>query len=75
MVLNPQPIVSPLPVNERYILLSTLSSINCNLLKNTDFALRQTLLFGNFSFDSNKNFEILLIINYQLRDFMRPSLK
>ena len=49
----------PLFTNERYTLLSTLSSIDCTLLNNTDFVLTQTLLFGNLSFNSNKNLEIL----------------
>ena len=49
----------PIFTNERYTLLSTLSSIDCNLLNNTDFVLTQTLLFGNLSFNSNKNLEIL----------------
>ena len=49
----------PLFTNERYTLLSTLSSIACNLLNNTDFILTKTLLFGNMSFNSNKNLEIL----------------
>ena len=49
----------PLFINERYAFLSTLSSIDCNLLNNTDFVLTQTLPFGNLSFDSNKNLEIL----------------
>ena len=44
--------------NERYILLSTLSSIHCNFL-NYWFRFTQTLLFGNLSFNSNKNLEIL----------------
>ena len=49
----------PLFTNERYTLLSTLSSIDCNLLNNTDFVLTKTLLFGNFSLNSNKNLELL----------------
>ena len=49
----------PIFTNERYTLLSTLSSIDCNLLNNTGFVLTQTLLFGNLSFNSNKNLEIL----------------
>ena len=49
----------PVFTNERYTLLSTLSSTDCNLLNNTDFVLTKTLLFGNFSFNSNKNLEIL----------------
>ena len=44
----------PLFTNERYTLSSTLSSIDCNLLNNTDFVLTQTLLFGNLSFNSSK---------------------
>ena len=57
----------PLFTNVRYTLLSTLSSIDCNLLNNTDFVLTQTLLFGNLSFDSNKNVEILnATIDYSL---------
>ena len=48
----------PLFTNQRYTLLSTLSSIDCNLLNNTDFVLTQTLLFSNLSFNSNKNLEI-----------------
>ena len=48
----------PLFTNERYTLLSTLRSIHCNLLNNTDFVLTKTLLFGNLSFNSNKNLEI-----------------
>ena len=45
MVLNPQPvffIYFPLFTNERYTLLSTLTSIDCNLLSNTDFVFTQT---------------------------------
>ena len=49
----------PLFTNERYTLLRTLSSIDCNLLNNTYLVLTQTLLFGNLSFNSNKNLEIL----------------
>ena len=54
----------PLFTNKRYTLLSTLSStdccsIDCNLLNNTDFVLAQTLPFGNLSFNSKKNLEIL----------------
>ena len=45
--------------NERYTLLSTISSIDCNLLNNTDFLSTQTLSFGNLSFNSNKNLETL----------------
>ena len=48
-----------LSLNERYTLLSTLSSIDCNLFNNTDFVLTQSLRFGNLSFNSNKNLEIL----------------
>ena len=32
-----------------------LSSIECYLLNNTNFVISQTLLFGNLSFNSNKN--------------------
>ena len=49
----------PLSTNERYTLISTLSSTDCNMLNNTGFVLTQTLLFGNFSFSSNKNLETL----------------
>ena len=45
--------------NERYTVLSTLSSIDCNLLNNTNFVLTQTVLFDTLSFNSNKNLEIL----------------
>ena len=48
----------PLFTNARYTLLSTLSSIDYNLLNNTHFVLTQALLFGNLSY-SNKNLEIL----------------
>ena len=52
---------------ERYTLLSTLSSIDCNLLNNTDFILTKTIIFGNLSFNSNKNLEILNVaIDYIL---------
>ena len=40
----------PLFTNERYTLLSTESSIDCNLLNNTDFVLTQALVFGNLYF-------------------------
>ena len=54
--------------NERYTLLTTLSSIDCNLLNNTNFVLTQTLLLSNLSFDSNKNLEILnATIDYRWR--------
>ena len=49
----------PLFPNKRYILLRTLSIIDCYLLNNTDFVLTQTLLFGNLSFNSKKKKEIL----------------
>ena len=49
----------PLFTNERYTLLSTLSSIDRNLLNNTDLVLAQTLLFSNLSFNLNKSLEIL----------------
>ena len=49
----------PLFTDERYTLLSTLSSIDCNLLNSTDFVLTQTVLFDTLSFNSNKNLEIL----------------
>ena len=48
----------PIFFNERYTFL-TLSSINCNLLSNTNLILTQTLLSGNLSFNSNKNLEVL----------------
>ena len=50
----------PLFVNERSTFFSTLSSLDCNLLDNTDSTLTQTLLFGNTSFKSNKNLKILI---------------
>ena len=62
MVLNPQPIFflhCPLFTIETYTLLSILSSIDCNLLNNTDFVLIKTLLFGYVSLDSNNNLEKL----------------
>ena len=46
--------------NERFPLLSTLNSIDCNMLKNTNFVLTQKLLFGNLPFNSNKNRKILI---------------
>ena len=39
---------------------STLSSLDGNLLDNTDCTLKQTLLFDNMSFKSNKNLKILI---------------
>ena len=60
-VLNPQPIFflnCSLSSDEGCTFLSTLSSIDCNLLNNTDFALTKTLLLSNLSFNSNKNLEI-----------------
>ena len=51
---------SPLFVNERSTFFSTLSSLNCNLLDNTDSTLTQTLLFGNTFFKSNKNLKLLI---------------
>ena len=68
----------PLFTNERYTLLSTLSSIDCTMLKNTDFVLTQTLLLGNLSFNSNKNLEILnATIGYILstKRLMKPCFK
>ena len=50
---------SPLFTNERCTLLSTISSIDCNLLNNTDFLSTQILPFGNLSFNSNTNLETL----------------
>ena len=50
----------PLFVNERSTFFSTLSSLDCTLLDNTDSSLTQTLLFGNTSFKSNKNLKILI---------------
>ena len=50
----------PLFVNEKSTLFSTLSSLDCTLLDNTDSSLTQTLLFGNTSFKSNKNLKILI---------------
>ena len=50
----------PLFVNERSTFFSTLSSVDCSLLNNTDSTLTQTLLFGNTSFKSNKNLKILI---------------
>ena len=47
--LNPLCNFGPLFTNERYTLLSTLRSIDCNMLNNTDFILTQTFLFGNLS--------------------------
>ena len=46
--------------NERSTFFNTLSSLDCNLLHNTDSTLTQTLLFGNTSFKSNKNLKILI---------------
>ena len=46
----------PLFINERSPFFSTCSSLDCNLLDNTDTALTQTLLCGNTSFKSNKRF-------------------
>ena len=40
--------------------ISTLSSLDGNLLDNTDCTLKQTLLFDNMSFKSNKNLKILI---------------
>ena len=45
----------PLFTNEEYTLVSTLSSIEFYLLNNTSFVISQILLFGNLSFNSNKN--------------------
>ena len=68
----------PLFTNERCTLLTTLNSINCNLLNITDLVLTQILLFGNLSFNSNKNlryYSQLLIIYYQLKDYMKTCFK
>ena len=50
---------SPIYNNERFSLLSTIRSIDCKLLKNTDSLLTQTLLYGYPSFDINTNSHIL----------------
>ena len=50
----------PLFVNERSTFFSTLSSLECNLLDNTDSILTQTLFFGNTSFKLNKNLKVLM---------------
>ena len=50
----------PLFVNERSTFFSTLSSLDCNLLDNTDSTLTQTLPLGNTSFKSTKNLKILI---------------
>ena len=50
----------PLFLNERSAFFSTLSSLDCNLLDNTDSTLTKTLPFGNTSFKSNKNLKILI---------------
>ena len=44
-----------------------LSSLDWNLLDNTDYTLTQTLLFGKTSFKSNKNLKVLIAtVDYQL---------
>ena len=50
----------PLFANERSTFFSTLSSLDCTPLDNTDSSLTKTLLFGNSSFKSNKNLKILI---------------
>ena len=50
----------PLFLNKRSPFFSILSSLDCNLLDNTDSTLTQTLFFGNASFKSNKNLKILI---------------
>ena len=50
----------PLFVNERSTFFGTLSSLDCNLLDNTDSTLTQTLPLGNRSFKSTKNLKILI---------------
>ena len=47
-------------VNERRTFFSTLISLDCTLLDNTNSSLTQTLLFGNMSFNSNKNLKVLI---------------
>ena len=47
-------------VNERSTFFSTLISLDCNQLDNTDSTLTQTLLFGNTSFKSNENLKNLI---------------
>ena len=50
----------PFFTNERFPLRSIWNSIDCNMLKNTNFVLTQKLLFGNLPFNSNKNRKILI---------------
>lgn len=50
----------PLYINGRCTLLSTVNNLDCNLLHNTNAILTQTLFFGNTSFTSIKNSEILI---------------
>ena len=50
----------PLFLNKRSPFFSILSSLDCNLLDNTDSTLTKTLFFGNASFKSNKNLKILI---------------
>ena len=47
-------------VNERSTFFSTLISLDCNQVDNTDSTLTQTLLFGNTSFKSNENLKNLI---------------
>ena len=64
MILNQQLIsflLCPLFINERSTFFSTLSSLDCYLLDNTVSAQTQTLLFGNMSCRSNKDFKILTV--------------
>ena len=65
----------PLFANERSTFFSTLSSLDCNLSDNADSTLTHTLLFGNTSFKSNKNLEILIATtdyNLQTKRFDEP---
>ena len=49
----------PFFINERCTLLSTICSLDSNLLDCTDYDLTQTLLFGNISQVSSNNFKII----------------
>ena len=54
-------------INKRRTLLGTLTNLNCSLLDNTGSVPTLTLYFGNTSFTSNRNLEILIAsINYAL---------